>query len=179
MAEKDDTWPFIRNIIQFFFAVVGFWRLLYVLSSTLGTRHLGDVIQDKKRAGYFAAVPSMRVRLGWILAPIHGWRVSVPEVPAFGDIISAGDKGAFTSAMIAGIERGHFYVSWRPIYEAFFQEQVWTADKGLLPSKAQPDAFYEYLYKAEYDVREKKRWAERNHNRSCCGFIQRFFRGVS
>jgi len=64
------------------------------------------------------------------------------------------------------VKTGHFNISWRPLYERFFKECVWTMDRAGMSSGCLQeifdgkDIFSEYLKKARYDVLMARRWAE-------------------
>lgn len=70
---------------------------------------------------FVADVPSP-IRRFW---PFFIQRTPKPRLPTVSDIIKAGDKGILTSAMFEWIPYNRHHVSWRPVYEACFEEWLW------------------------------------------------------
>lgn len=174
-----------EGIIQLAVLIIGLCRGVYQLSLYNATRHLGLALQNEDEVGYFIAKPHWS---HWLF-PLYIPTVRTPRIPTLRSIIRAGDEGIFTSGMIHriaprqdSITENHFTVSWKPIYQAFFQEYVWAMDQyqpnSFAPLKKvlnrEGKELGKYNEKAEHDVWKAKRIAEgrrvfcvRFHSYSC------------
>ena len=94
------------------------------------TKHLGDVCCDRDMMGYFEVeMPSFLTRY---LFPFWIAQRKAPKVPTISGLIKAGDEGIYTSAMFDWTPPNYDRVSWKPLYQAFFQELWWWKRFGDL-----------------------------------------------
>lgn len=163
-------WNPANSVMEFVIIFIGFWKLTWELGVNRATRHLGPISTDEQKSGYFVAGHTVRGWRWWIqlLLPFATPYVPVPKIPRLSQIIRAGDNGAFASSMISCIIHDHYYVSWRPIYEAFFQEFIWAKDRmGDGPNLPDMQILgsdmkgWKYALAADVDVWKVKRMAER------------------
>ncbi|PKK44899.1 hypothetical protein CI102_11874 [Trichoderma harzianum] len=105
--------------------IYGVWAAQWVLRLRRSTAHLGSVCQDEEEMGCFVAdIPGERRRL-W---PFFIGKTPKPRLPTVSSIMRAGDYGVFTSAMFEWVPYNRRHVTWRPLYEAFFEECIWAQE---------------------------------------------------
>jgi len=171
-----ETYETSDSIIHYTSAVLavagglwGLWTAAWRLNFWIVTDHLGPVCRDKQEMGLFVAkVPSW----GWwflpFFLPFYPGRTAKPRVPTVSALIKAGDAGVFTSSMFDYMRHNPQTVSWRSLYEAYFYERAWAAErqrsstyeKDKSCSGDRDELVYSYSYMAEEKVWKAIRQAQ-------------------
>jgi hypothetical protein len=159
--------------------IYGVWNAQRVFGYRSSTGHLGSICCDKKRMGYFVAnIPS---KWRQYLFPFFICRTPTPRILSIKGMIKAGDEGVFTSSMFNWILGNYEAVSWKPLYEAFFQEVEWNSRRNELLSAPKIDRnkdLERYMTQVKtYGVNVDKVEADKNldNDASCCEKIAYFF----
>jgi hypothetical protein len=149
------TWLEILGAVASIFAIlgvpVGIWMAQWELNYRIATGHLGPLCTDEDKMGYFVA--KLCCKWFYRLRPVRIPKVPPPRLPTITALIEAGDEGWFTSAIFNSISPNHAEVSWKPLYEAFFCEYIWSCYRwGLRQNSNIPQNLCTYIKKAKKTV---------------------------
>ncbi|KAK0761677.1 hypothetical protein N5P37_005659 [Trichoderma harzianum] len=127
----NDNYDKANSIITLVFTIIGVISIVYGVRKAVwelnirsATNHLGPVCIEREDMGVFVAQTPGRCRE--FLWPCCFGRVPKPRLPTVTALLKAGDEGRFTSAMFEWIPNNRRHVTWRPLYEAFFEEILWA-----------------------------------------------------
>lgn len=122
MLSDETTRYFI--VIEAIFVILTLGHALYTYIGEVAEQaardDLGRSCCDEQQMGYFVARRPRRLAYFFKRATIR-----VPEVPAVENIIQAGDRGLFTSALFDHIDSTPRDVSWVSLYTQFFKGMAW------------------------------------------------------
>jgi len=115
MAKATDTIGAVVALVGLGGLLLTMWTFLQKQSDRAAREDVGRAC-SKSSMGYFAAKTPW-----WFSRKV----TSLPWVPTLSGLIKAGEDLAYTSALFDQIPNSHEEVSWRKIYEAFFDEMAW------------------------------------------------------
>ncbi|KAM0348434.1 hypothetical protein ACHAP4_010949 [Fusarium culmorum] len=177
-ASWDNVPALVINILTFISVISGVWKYWWEVNRASAMKNLSPVGEDIDKIGFFkASVNGCRRLWPFCIRPVEA-----PRIPSLGSIVKLGDLGLFTASIMDGFKPEHCDVSWRPLYEGFFRECVWTMERADIGRSLVQSMFHgkhgfaEYLMKAEWDILMAKRWAEGKEDelpepRPCCAEI--------
>lgn len=167
---------FVNAIFTAVGVILGLWLAGWRINIANFKQSLGSISLDKDLMGYFVAWSP----LIWDIWPFCTPLAVRPRVPTIFAMIEAGDLGLFSSSMFSSMPAHYSRVSWRPVYEAFFREYVWSCEIpgnryfGLLghDDEDKHHDLLRFVEQARRDVAMTKWQVGRKKNTCCSWFHQ-------